>query len=228
MDTYKLGNKVKVIIRSFAAGKMGNTEMAYDNQPYTIIDGTSLNLSFDSLDKNARHLDFNVLNYNHDTLTQVDINDVALTEKILQLIYQENETPLCTTSENYISDGNIIHLNNPGAMYQMFVYDNEGTLEKAFGEYTEDTLEVEKEDSSYLIVYSFIGETSFLLDKPNNFYCTLDAEIEGNINDTTSTMYLHCEKCGLKVDKSMTFQQRGNAVNLSFEVLKGENYLTVR
>lgn len=228
MDTYKIGNKVKLIIRSFSAGKMGDMDMEYENQPYTIVNGASLNLSFDSVDKTSNRGDINLLTFNHDRLTRIDISDVPLTEKILKLIYKNNGQPLCCTSENLVSDGNILYLNIPDTIYQVFLYDNEGNLEKAYGEYTESTMEVEKTDSSYMLIYSYMGEKSISLDKPNNFYCILDAQIEGNINDQTSKMFLHCGKCGVKVNKDMAFRQHSNTVDLSFIVLDKENYLTIK
>ena len=228
MDTYKIGNKVKLIIRCFSAGKMGDMDMEYDNQPYTIINGSSLNLSFDSVDKISGKGDLNLLTFNHDRLSRIDINEVPLTEKILKLVYQTNDTPLCTVSENLVSDGHTLYLNVPDTIYQVFLYNDEGELEKAYGEYSDPTIEVEKADSSYIMVYSYLGEKSILLDKPNNFYCILDAEIEGNINENTSSMYLHCGKCGVKVNKDMIFRQNSNTVDLSFIVLDKNNYLTIK
>lgn len=228
MDTYKIGNKVKLIIRSFSAGKMGDMDIEYENQPYTIVNGTSLNLSFDSVDKTSNKGDINLLTFNHDRLARIDISDVPLTEKILKLIYKDNDEPLCCASENLMSDGNTLYLNIPDTIYQVFLYDDEGNLEKAYGEYTESTMEVAKADSSYMLIYSYMGEKSISLDKPNNFYCILDAQIEGNINDQTSEMFLHCGKCGVKVNKDMAFRQRSNTVDLSFIVLDKENYLTIK
>ena len=37
MKTYKIGNKVKCIIRSYSSGYIGETRMEYDNQPYTVL-----------------------------------------------------------------------------------------------------------------------------------------------------------------------------------------------
>jgi len=228
MKTYKIGNKVNAIIRAYSAGNFV-TEMTYDNEPYTIIKGVSVDLTFKSKDSLAKTQDKQLLTFNHDQLSQVNIKDVELNDKILNLIYNKNEdAPLCTKAENYTSSGNTIYLNTEGTIYQVFVYDDEGELESAYGSYEGSTLTVEKENSSYLIVYSYVGEKSFFLSKPQNFYCTVDLEVIGNIDDETSNMYIHIDKCGIKVDHSMYFNQSANAVDLSLIVLDtGNDYITV-
>jgi len=229
MKTYKIGNKVNAIIRAYSAGKFANTEMTYDNQPYTIISGVSAELTFKNNDKLSKIADKQVLTFNHDQLSQVTIKDVELNEKILNLIYQQNvDAPLCTKAENYTSSGTIIYLNTNKTIYQVFIYNDEGQLEAAYGSYDDNELEVEKEDSSYLIVYSYKGDKSFFLNKPENYYCTIDLEIEGNIDDETSNMYIHIDKCGVKVDNNMYFNQSANAIDLSLIVLDtGLDYITV-
>ena len=228
MKTYKIGNKVNAIIRAYIAGNFA-VEMEYDNQPYTIIKGASVDLVFKSKDSMAKLQDKQLLTFNHDQLSQVNIKDVELNDKILDLIYKENkDAPLCTKAENYSSSGNTIYLNTTGTIYQVFIYNDEGELESAYGTYNDSTIQVEKENSSYLIVYSYKGEKSFFLSKPENFYCTVDLEIIGNVDDETSNMFVHIEKCGIKVDHNMYFNQSANAVDLSLIVLDtGSDYITV-
>ena len=228
MKTYKIGNKVNAIIRAYNAGNFA-VEMEYDNQPYTIIKGVSVDLIFKSKNSLAKVQDKQLLTFNHDQLSQVNIKDVELNEKILDLIYKKNEAePLCTKAENYTSSGNTIYLNTEGTIYQVFVYNDEGDLEVAYGSYSDSTITVEKENSSYLIVYSYRGNKSFFLSKPENFYCTVDLEIIGNIDDETSNMFIHIDKCGIQVDHSMYFNQSANAVDLLLIVIDtGNDYITV-
>ena len=228
METYKIGNKVNAIIRAYSAGNFVE-EVQYDNQPYTIIKGVSVDLIFKAKDSMAKTQDRQLLTFNHDQLSQVNIKDVELNDKILKLIYDKNEEePLCTKAENYTSSGNTIYLNTEGTIYQVFIYNDEGELEEAYDNYDESSIIVQKENSSYLIVYSYMGEKSFFLNKPKNFYCTVDLEIIGNINDETSNMFIHIDKCGIKVDHSMYFNQSANAVDLSLIVIDtGNDYITV-
>lgn len=228
MKTYKIGNKVKAIIRAYNAGNFAGATMQYDNEPYTIVSGVSATLSFSENDKLVKKAENQLLYFNHGTLSQVVLNDVLLSEKILKLIYKQNtEAPLCTTSENFISSDNKIYLTKT-PIYQVFIYNNEGELEKAYGSYEESYIEVANNNSSYLVVYSFAGESSFFLNKPENFYCTVDLEIDGNQNDETTKMYIHLDKCGIKVDNFMRFDQTSNAVNLTLVTTDtSANYITV-
>lgn len=228
MKSYKIGNKVKAIIRAYSAGNFAGLTMQYDNEPYTIISGISATLSFTENDRLSKTGDNQLLHFNHGTLSEVSLKDVILNDKILKLIYKENEeAPLCTTSENFISSDNKIYLTKT-PIYQVFIYNDEGELEKAYGQYDGNYIEVENNNSSYLIVYSFIGEKSFFLNKPENFYCTVDLEIDGNIDDETTKMYVHLDRCGIKVDNFMRFDQTSNAVDLTLVTTDSStNYITV-
>ena len=86
MNTYKLGNKVTGIIRAYSSGKIGDMVMDYDNQPYTIIKSVTANLGFTDIDAIAKS-SFTQLAYNNSKLSQVQISDVTLNDKILNLIY---------------------------------------------------------------------------------------------------------------------------------------------
>ena len=66
MSTYKIGNKVKGIIRAYSAGKLGNTNIAYDNQPYAILKDIDVSLTFEEQTKNSIVEDKNHLIYNHE------------------------------------------------------------------------------------------------------------------------------------------------------------------
>lgn len=233
MATYKIGNKVTGIIRSFCAGKLGDINMQYDNQPYTLLKDIDVSLTFSEQDKSNTQGNKNLLEHNFDSLQFVSINNVKLTDRVLFLIYKENkEGPLFSKREEYTSDDEgKIYLNLPAdAIYQVFIYDDEGTLEAAFGEYTESTLTVEKVNTDYSIYYSYEGEKSFFLEKPENFYVTIDFEALGNKDDGTQDMCIHIAKCVLKVNKNMYFtSNNSNAIDLTAQVIyTGDDYITLK
>ena len=86
MNTYKLGNKVTCIIRAYSNGKIGDVVMDYNNQPYTIVKSATANLSFTDIDITAKS-NFTQLAYNNSKLSQIQISDVTLNDKILNLIF---------------------------------------------------------------------------------------------------------------------------------------------
>ena len=233
MATYKIGNKVTGIIRSFCSGKLGNMDMQYDNQPYTLLKDIDVSLTFVEQDKSNTQGYKNLLEYNFDTLQSVSINNVKLTDRILSLIYRKNkEGPLFSKREEYTSDSEgKIYLNLPAErIYQVFIYDDEGALESAFGEYADSTLTVQKVDTDYVIYYSYEGEVSYFLEKPENFYVTIDFEALGNEDDGTQDMCIHIAKCVLKINKNMYFNSNNsNTIDLTAQVIyTGDDYITLK
>lgn len=236
MDIYKIGNKAKCIIRSYAAGQYGSVEMKYDNQPYTILKDVRVAINFQDTGSLTRGSVYNgnLIGYNTQLINDIKISNVLLTDKILNLIYSKNEVKLCNLSENYESDeNNQIFLNtNKNEVYQVFVYDDQGELEAAYGT-SSITITVKKPNSSYLICYSVNEDDnnilSFDLNKFNNYYVALDFEIENNVNDTTSVMWIHLDKCLLTVDKYMALSRETNTINLNCKVINDNtthNYIT--
>lgn len=230
MNTYKLGNKVTGIIRAYSSGKIGDMVMDYENQPYTIIKSVTANLGFTDIDTTAKS-SFTQLAYNNSKLSQVQISDVTLNDKILNLIFLKSEDKLVSKIENQIADDNNLIYLTPIAneVYQVFVYDSNGELDQAIGTHnTDEPIVVSEPNKDYLICYQYEALKGYSLDKPENMYFTLDLLVTGNKEDNTSNMNIHIEKCALKIDKNMYFNQRSNAVDLIFTVLDtGENYIAL-
>ena len=90
METYKIGNKVDCIIRSFASGTLGQTEMKYANQPYTIIKNIEASMTFLEQNKKASVSRNTQLQYNIDFLDSLKLNNVPLTKKILELMFDSS------------------------------------------------------------------------------------------------------------------------------------------
>lgn len=232
MSTYKIGNQVSGIIRSFCSGTLGSMTMVYDNQPYTFLKDVSVTLSFDNINRDTDVADKTLLSFNHDTLDEVRISNVKLTDKILALLYQENkDAPLYSKREVYTSDEEgKVYLNTTGTLYQVFIYNSDGDLEYAFGELTTNILTLSRSEEDYIIYYSFIGEKSYFFDKTQNIYITLDLDSVGNENDGTQDMSIHIQKGLIKVDKGMYFNRSGsNTVDLTIKVIHtNQDYITLK
>ena len=230
MNTYKLGNKVTCIIRAYSSGKIGDMVMDYNNQPYTIVKSVTANLSFIDIDRTAKS-SFTQLAYNNSKLSQVQVSDVTLNDKILNLIFLKSEVKLVSKVENQVADDNNLIYLTPIAneVYQVFIYNSNGELDKAIGTHnTDEPITVSEPNKDYLICYQYEALKGYSLDKPENMYFTLDLLVTGNKEDNTSNMNIHIEKCALKIDKNMYFNQRSNTVNLIFTVLDtGENYIAL-
>ena len=227
MKTYKLGNKTKCIIRSFSAGKIGEQEMKYDNQPYTVLKDVEASLTF--VDKNiSSKTTFVDLSYNIDSLQEINISNVELNDKILNLIFSKNEDKLCSTMINCVAENNKIYITSPtDEIYQVFIYDIDGNLEKAYGVLNNMEVAVQRNED-YLVFFTYVGEKSFKINRSESLYLTLDLILEGNADDEINTSFIHINKCALKVNKNMYFNRSLNAVDLKFVVIDdNESYITL-
>ena len=227
MKTYKLGNKTKCIIRSFSAGRIGEQEIKYDNQPYTVLKDVEASLTF--IDKNiSSKSTFVDLSYNIDSLQEINISNVELNDKILNLIFSKNEDKLCSTMINCVAENNKIYITSPtDEIYQVFIYDVDGNLEKAYGVLNNMEVEVNRNED-YLVFFTYAGEKSFKINRSESLYLTLDLILEGNADDEINTSFIHINKCALKVNKNMYFNRSLNAVDLKFIVIDdNESYITL-
>ena len=227
MKTYKLGNKTKCIIRSFSAGRIGEQEIKYDNQPYTVLKDVEASLTF--VDKNiSSKTTFVDLSYNIDSLQEINISNVELNDKILNLIFSKNEDKLCSTMINCVAENNKIYITSPtDEIYQVFIYDIDGNLEKAYGVLNNMEVEVNRNED-YLVFFTYAGEKSFKINRSESLYLTLDLILEGNADDEINTSFIHINKCALKVNKNMYFNRSLNAVDLKFVVIDdNESYITL-
>ena len=227
MKTYKLGNKTKCIIRSFSAGKIGEQEMKYDNQPYTVLKDVEASLTF--VDKNiSSKSTFVDLSYNIDSLQEINISNVELNDKILNLIFSKNEDKLCSTMINCVAENNKIYITSPtDEIYQVFIYDVDGNLEQAYGVLNNMEVAVQRNED-YLVFFTYVGEKSFKINRSESLYLTLDLILEGNADDEINTSFIHINKCALKVNKNMYFNRSLNAIDLKFVVIDdNESYITL-
>ena len=229
MKTYKLGNKTKCIIRSFSAGRIGEQEIKYDNQPYTVLKDVEASLTF--VDKNiSSKSTFVDLSYNIDSLQEINISNVELNDKILNLIFSKNEDKLCSTMINCVAENNKIYITSPtDEIYQVFIYDVDGNLENAYPVLNKMEMEVEvQRNEDYLVFFTYVGEKSFKINRSESLYLTLDLILEGNADDQINTSFIHINKCALKVNKNMYFNRSLNAVDLKFIVIDdNESYITL-
>lgn len=228
METYKIGNQITGIIRAFAPGILGNEEMQYANQPYTIIDGVSAQLTFDDITSNIKD-SRRVLYYNISNLDEIKISDVKLTDKIMNLIFPKSETKLAYTFENNVSDeNNQIFLNTiANKIYEVFIYDKDLKLVKYYSECDlNDPLLAPSSNTNYLIFYSYEQAKAFALNQNISQYISLDLQITGNIDNNTTTMYMHIDKCGIEIDRSLYLSNEINSVDLTFHVIHDNKYHT--
>ena len=201
--------------------------MKYDNQPYTVLKDVEASLTF--TDKNiSSKSTFVDLSYNIDNLQEINISNVELNDKILNLIFSKNEDKLWSTMINCVAENNKIYITSPtNEIYQVFIYNIDGNLEQAYGVLHNMEVAVQRNED-YLVFFTYVGEKSFKINRSESLYLTLDLILEGNADDEINTSFIHINKCALKVNKNMYFNRSLNAVDLKFVVIDdNESYITL-
>lgn len=231
METYKLGNKINCIIRAYSTGNIGSTSIEWANQPYSILKDVGATINFADKDRNSSQGVRNLLAYNTSEIDSLNISNVLLTDKVLNLLFDNSEEKLCTTTKDVFStsDGKIYLTCPQDTIYNVFIFNEEG-LELALDTYNiaEDSIHVDKNNSPYLVIYSYEGNKAVSFSSPRNLYLTLDLELTGNVNDETSKMWIHLDKCAVSANKTLYFNQDINTVDLDFKVLSTDkNYIVL-
>lgn len=228
MKTYKLGNKIKCIIRSITSGCIGEQQMDYPNQPYTVLHDVEARLDFKDFGKEAKD-SFIKLAYHADNLQQVVLSNVELNDKILNLIFAKNQQGQCVTVQNCMSVNNKIYITTSAEkIYQVFIYNIDGQLEKFYESLDNFIITTERNNEDYLVFFAYFGEKSYKLTYAQDMYLTLDLILTGNKDDELNTSYIHINRCSVQIDKNMYFNRGLNTVDLIFKVINdGESYITL-
>lgn len=230
METYKLGNKINCIIRAYSSGNIGSTEILWDNQPYSILKDVNATIRFSDRNKDSSQGVKNLLSYNISEVDALNISNVLLTNKILDLLFEDSQEKLCTVTKDIVSTSDKkIYLTSPkDEIYQVFIFNEDG-LEQALGEHNiVEPIMVDNANSSYLAIYSYNGNKAVSFSSPKNLYLTLDLELIGNVNDETSKMWIHLDKCSISANKTLYFNQDINTIDLDFKVLSTDkNYIVL-
>ena len=238
METYKIGNKINCIIRSFSSGPLGEDIMQYDNQPYTVVKDVEASLRFTGVNSSAKVGSISHLAYNMDQASNLQLTNVPINSRTIALIYDITKDTLCNTSVNIeVNRDSKLSLNHllvqHGVIYQVFIYDINRKLVGAYGVLDESSVgELDSlvlEEGNYLVFYSYLGSIGYKLSKQQNPYVSLDIEVQGNESDSFATYYIHLDKCALSADKNLYFKGGSNTVDLNFTILASENdYITIK
>ena len=232
MKTYKFGNKIDCIICAKSIGKIGNTIIEYPNQPYTILRDVEASISFYNKQKDMKST-FNVASYNIDSISSITLEDVELTDKIMNLIFEPSAEELYATTENCQPDEGFIYLSLPSEVeeiYDVFLYDIDGALESHYDTFNGNAIQVNLE-SNYLVCYKYKNQNNVNLKYSTTQYFALDIIITGNTDDETAQSCIHVDACSLQIDKRMTFSKQINTVTLNFNIINSNDnnsYLAIR
>ena len=152
MSTYKIGNSITAVIRAYASTTIGNTEIKYDNQPYTIVTTDNAAITFDD-NSTVVSSRFNEFHHTAQQVTEVKVSDTRLTDRIMNLLFPSEEIELITKIEHHTissSGGSVYLTTTQPTVYQMFVYGPDQSLLTAKGTW---------ETSEALFIIPYTGYT---------------------------------------------------------------------
>lgn len=227
MNTYKIGNAVTAIIRTYASTEIAGETLQYDNQPYTIVKGVEAQITFNTNTTTSASR-FSVLTHSAQQPQEVRIFAAHLTERMMNLLFEKMEPQFVSKVENgQAVDGKLYINAAANIIYQLFIYNTKQELVYAAGTH-ESANPIELENGNYLICYQYISTKSFNLATRENRYYTLDLITQGNADSYPMNTTIHIEKCGLEVDKNLMFDQSSGTADLKFVVLDtGKDYIAL-
>ena len=229
---FKNGNKVNVLIRNKYAQQIGSYSVA-DNEPYTYITDVSIFFNYNQEDVNITQKG-HVLSSAQDYPDSITIYNVPFTDKISSLALIKNLTPVYKTNiMTVIAADNTIYLQHADC-YNVYLYDSNNILLGVF-DHIDNSITGEEliNGEQYKVFYNYLvpsdDSISYELTSPHFSYFTLEIFGEGNINDTTSALYLKLNKCALSTSKDFVFnnQTGSNTINLTFNIIKGNKDILI-
>ena len=229
---FKNGNKVNVLIRNKYAQQIGSYTLA-DNEPYTYITDVSIFFNYNQEDVSITQKG-HVLSSAQDYPDSITIYNVPFTDKVSSLALIKNAAPVYKTNIMTVTAANnTIYLQN-SECYNVYLYNNDNQLLGYF-EQTDNYITGEEliDGEQYKVFYNYLvpsdDSISYELASPHFAYFTLEIFGEGNINDTTSALYLKLNKCSLSTSKDFVFnnQTGSNTINLTFNIIKGNKDILI-
>ena len=129
VDYHELPNLICAINEFSAVTELGRKALLFSILTATRAKAARLikwdQINFDNNTSDIKRRTVNELATSWGTIDSIEINDVELNSKILNLVYQPNESKICSRAENYDSDDEgIIYLTRPNnqTIYQIFIY----------------------------------------------------------------------------------------------------------
>lgn len=216
---YKIGNQVSTIVRNYRVSDDTSLE---NHAPYTVLGAKECKISFKDQTTSASHLNRVDLFFNNRIVNEVQLFSVPLTEKVLSMCFQEEESlPCAEYEESTIRNNKLILKKRKNAYYNIYVYGLDNTLIYSSAESSSPVLNIEHDDVAVFVFYEYL-DNAFVLNKPENHYVTIDMITLGNNDDQTAKMRMHFEKCGYVVNNDLSFNKTGDTVNLTFKVIATE------
>lgn len=222
MSTYKIGNSITAVIRAYASTTIGNTEIEYDNQPYTIVTTDSATITFDD-NSTVVSSRFNEFHHTAQQVTEVKVSDTRLTDRIMNLLFPSEEVELITKIEHHttymVGDNEFYLTTTQPEVYQLFAYRPDQKMVYAAGTFDtsqsllirpydllDDNQDLDTRSGDILVCYQESSTKTYNLKNRENCYFTLDLITTLTENNTTKQATIHLENVVWQQTKDWFFR----------------------
>ena len=188
-NLYEFGTSCDVIIRCPFDTEIGG-QFYKAGSPYTILKDVYYNLSYKTQNTNAFSKE-NILSYRNALPDFINLYNVTLTDKVCNLITTRVDNKMITKVYHAIAVNGIIYLPENNATNIYIVHDGslidiDYTVEedKIIGDFIEQ--------QEYMLIYNVVNQSeTFDFETPSHGYLSLEIIGKGNLNKTTSSIYMN-------------------------------------
>lgn len=246
METYKFGNKVKCIIRFHNCSQtIGGITPQFDDQPYTVLNDISAEVSFKQNTTNSTNKEKGyLLSTDVSEISEIKLKNCLLTDKMIALIFGEEESQNFISQCQVTSDNGWLYLPTTKRILRAFVYNSAGEFIAAYGAnstvpkvaripqgglfglcrdncHFPGRIHQFNDGEDYKVFFEFEGDFTFSLDSYYTPVMSFDLISEGNLENSTKSFCLHIAKAAISPDKTFRFSdEESNTIDLTLKVIQ--------
>jgi len=216
-----IGSAVDVIIKVIS-DRMVNNKRYEAGEPYTILKNVGVNFNYGGVTQSIESQNGNLIDYLKQYPDSITIQNVSLTQKIMDLLFFEGNDAQKT--EQIIINSSSCFL--PQNSSKIYVYkDNDRITDFTYNE-ASGQLVLNSYDSAseYICFYNAGSYNYYTLETKNNAYFELDIQGKGNLEEQTSDFYICLPACALLPSNRFILQPNSsNKISMFFNVINYDN-----
>ena len=216
-----IGSAVDVIIKVVSDRTINNKKYEA-GEPYTILRNVGVNFNYGGVTKSVGNQNGNLIDYLKQYPDSVMIQNISLTQKIMDLLFLEGNGAQKT--EQRLIDSSSCFL--PQNSSKIYVYKDNNritdfTYDKASGQLVLNSYD---SASEYVCFYNTGSYNYYTLETKNNAYFELDIQGKGNLEEQTSDFYICLPACALLPSNRFILQPNSsNKISMFFDVINYNN-----
>jgi hypothetical protein len=218
-----IGSSVDVILKVVSNRTIANKNYVA-GEPYTVLSNVGVNFSYGGAAQSISIQTGNLIDYLKQFPDTLTIQNVNLTQKIMDLLFVEGSAAQKTEHCNLTERSTYI---SPNAT-NIFIYQDNQRVPESSISYDATTgkltfKELSDNFNNCVCFYNIAVDNCYSLETKNNAYFELDIVGKGNIEQDTSDFYMSLPTCALLPSNRFIFVPNSlNKINLVFSIIKSE------